>query len=82
MKRSQDWATLTLPQISLEQQQGVVDVGYISTNIEKVLALKPDLILGMFNAQKDIYPFLSHIAPCVAVTVPNTLCHFVRAIAP
>ena len=66
---SRGWATLTPPQISLEQQQGVVDVGYIPTNIEKVLALKPDLILGTFDAQKDIYPFLSHIAPTVIVQI-------------
>ena len=63
------WASITPPQISLEQQQGVVDVGYIPTNIEKVLALKPDLILGTFDAQKDIYPFLSHIAPTVIVQI-------------
>ncbi|WP_375477319.1 ABC transporter substrate-binding protein [uncultured Nostoc sp.] len=63
------WASITPPQISLEQQQGVVDVGYTPTNIEKVLALKPDLILGTFDAQKDIYPFLSHIAPTVIVEI-------------
>lgn len=74
------WASITPPQISLEQLQGVVDVGYIPTNIEKVLAVKPDLILGTFDGQKDIYPFLSHIAPTVIVQIKihDWKDHFIR----
>ncbi|MEH2182510.1 iron-siderophore ABC transporter substrate-binding protein [Nostoc sp.] len=74
------WASITPPQISLEQLQGVVDVGYVPTNIEKVLALKPDLILGTFDAQKDIYPLLSHIAPTVIVqiNIHDWKDHFIR----
>ncbi|MEH1846489.1 MAG: iron-siderophore ABC transporter substrate-binding protein [Nostoc sp.] len=49
--------------------KGIVDVGFFSTNIEKVLALKPDLILGLDVIQKDIYPLLSHIAPTVLIHI-------------
>ncbi|MEH1836574.1 MAG: iron-siderophore ABC transporter substrate-binding protein [Nostoc sp.] len=54
-------------QIDFQQSQGVVDVGFLPTNIEKVLALKPDLILGTDVVHKDIYPLLSHIAPTVLI---------------
>ena len=57
---------VTQLQLAPEQSQGVVDVGYLPTNIEKVLALKPDLILGA-EFQKDIYTLLSHIAPTVLI---------------
>ncbi|MEH1833301.1 MAG: iron-siderophore ABC transporter substrate-binding protein [Nostoc sp.] len=51
--------------------KGIVDVGFFSTNIEKVLALKPDLILGSDVIQKDIYELLSHIAPTVLVRIKS-----------
>ncbi len=51
--------------------RGIVDVGFFSTNIEKVLALKPDLILGLDLIQKDIYELLSHIAPTVLVHIKS-----------
>lgn len=35
-------------------------------NIEKILALKPDLIVGI-DSQENIYPQLSHIAPTVLI---------------
>lgn len=43
---------------------GIEDVDWLSPSIEKVLFLKPDLILGM-HFHRDIYPLLSHIAPTV-----------------
>ncbi|MEH2424806.1 MAG: iron-siderophore ABC transporter substrate-binding protein [Nostoc sp.] len=43
---------------------GIEDVDWLSPSIEKILALKPDLILGM-HFHQDIYPLLSHIAPTV-----------------
>ncbi|GAA6615166.1 ABC transporter substrate-binding protein [Scytonema sp. NUACC26] len=50
-----------------EVYKGTTDVGFLPTNLEKVLALKPDLILGLDVIQKDIYPLLSQIAPTVMV---------------
>ncbi len=47
--------------------RGIVDVDDFPTNIEKVLALKPDLILSLDVTHQDIYPLLSHIAPTVLV---------------
>ncbi len=47
--------------------EGIEDVGLESPNIEKLLRLKPDLILGL-SSQQDIYPLLSHIAPTVLAT--------------
>ncbi|GAA6619145.1 ABC transporter substrate-binding protein [Scytonema sp. NUACC26] len=66
-------APLKIPLIqpTSEQRQSVVDVGFLPNNLEKVLALKPDLILGLFEQQKDIYPLLSHIAPTVLIEVKN-----------
>ncbi|MDF5711673.1 MAG: iron-siderophore ABC transporter substrate-binding protein [Nostoc sp. S4] len=43
---------------------GIEDVDWLSPSIEKVLFLKPDLILGM-HFHQEIYPLLSHIAPTV-----------------
>ncbi|MEH2391564.1 MAG: iron-siderophore ABC transporter substrate-binding protein [Nostoc sp.] len=43
---------------------GIEDVDWLSPSIEKVLFLKPDLIIGM-HFHQDIYPLLSHIAPTV-----------------
>ncbi|MEH2232791.1 MAG: iron-siderophore ABC transporter substrate-binding protein [Nostoc sp.] len=43
---------------------GIEDVDWLSPSIEKILFLKPDLILGM-HFHQDIYPLLSHIAPTV-----------------
>jgi iron complex transport system substrate-binding protein len=40
-------------------------------NLEKLLALKPDLILGVEWAMTDIYDELSQIAPSVAVPRPT-----------
>ncbi|GAA6619160.1 ABC transporter substrate-binding protein [Scytonema sp. NUACC26] len=62
---------VSLLQLAPSQSQGVVDVDYLPTNIEKVLALKPDLILGWFELQKDIYPLLSHIAPTVLIGIKS-----------
>ena len=47
----------------------IVDVGFLPTNIEKILALKPDLILGLDVTHQDIYPLLSHIAPTVLIHI-------------
>ncbi|MDF5718397.1 MAG: ABC transporter substrate-binding protein [Rhizonema sp. NSF051] len=47
--------------------KGIEDVGLESPNLEKLLRLKPDLILGL-SSHQDIYPLLSHIAPTVLGT--------------
>ncbi|WP_334765922.1 iron-siderophore ABC transporter substrate-binding protein [Nostoc sp.] len=47
--------------------RGIEDVGFESPNLEKLLRLKPDLILG-FSSHQDIYSLLSHIAPTVLAT--------------
>ncbi|MEH2084293.1 MAG: iron-siderophore ABC transporter substrate-binding protein [Nostoc sp.] len=62
---------ISLIQPTNEQRQNVVDVGFLPNNLEKILAIKPDLILGVAEQQKDIYPLLSHIAPTVLIEVKN-----------
>ncbi|WP_335137064.1 ABC transporter substrate-binding protein [Nostoc sp.] len=47
--------------------KGIEDVGLESPNLEKLLRLKPDLILGL-SSHQDIYSLLSHIAPTVLAT--------------
>lgn len=47
--------------------RGIELVDWPSPNLEKLLQLKPDLILG-FSSHEDIYPLLSHIAPTVLAT--------------
>ncbi|MEH2424797.1 MAG: iron-siderophore ABC transporter substrate-binding protein [Nostoc sp.] len=47
--------------------KGIEDVGSESPNLEKLLRLKPDLILGL-SSHQDIYSLLSHIAPTVLAT--------------
>ncbi|MEH1846490.1 MAG: iron-siderophore ABC transporter substrate-binding protein [Nostoc sp.] len=58
---------MPLLQLAPEQSQGIVDVGFLPTNVEKVLALKPDLILGADWYDRDIYKLLLHIAPIVTI---------------
>lgn len=51
------------------QWQKIEEVGGsfgLSVNIEKILSLKPDLILAK-SYQKDIYPLLSKIAPTIII---------------
>jgi iron complex transport system substrate-binding protein len=49
-----------------EQLVGIADTGAISEpNLEAILALKPDLILGSKQRYEAIYPQLSAIAPTV-----------------
>ncbi|MDF5707903.1 MAG: iron-siderophore ABC transporter substrate-binding protein [Nostoc sp. S4] len=45
----------------------VEDIDFESPNLEKLLRIKPDLILG-FSSHQDIYNLLSHIAPTVLGT--------------
>ncbi|MEH2253942.1 hypothetical protein [Nostoc sp.] len=40
----------------------IVDVSFLPTNIKKILALDPDLILGLDVTHQDIYQLLSYIA--------------------
>ncbi|MHC5821296.1 MAG: ABC transporter substrate-binding protein [Nostoc sp.] len=47
--------------------RGIEDVGLESPNLEKLLRLKPDLILGL-SSHQDIYGLLSHIAPTILAT--------------
>lgn len=55
-----------------EKTAGIEDVGWLPNNLEKVLALKPDLIIGGSIFHKDIYPLLSHIAPTVLVKLEKS----------
>ncbi|MEH1838072.1 MAG: ABC transporter substrate-binding protein, partial [Nostoc sp.] len=49
----------------------IEDIGFESPNLEKLLRIKPDLILGL-SSHQDIYNMLSHIAPTVLGTFdPN-----------
>lgn len=51
-----------------DQTQGVENVGtYNQPNLEKILLLKPDLILGTTWDGKDVYNKLARIAPTVFV---------------
>ncbi|MCL6753449.1 iron-siderophore ABC transporter substrate-binding protein [Nostoc sp. CCCryo 231-06] len=43
---------------------GIQSVGIFPPNLEKILLIKPDLIIG-WNAEKQFYPLLSRIAPTV-----------------
>lgn len=48
--------------------KGIVDLGDSDAiNLEKLLALKPDLIMGIKLSAAQIYPQLSQIAPTVVV---------------
>ncbi len=47
--------------------ENIQDVSFESPNLESLLRLKPDLILG-FSSHQNIYPLLSHIAPTVLTT--------------
>ncbi|MEH1837591.1 MAG: iron-siderophore ABC transporter substrate-binding protein [Nostoc sp.] len=52
--------------LSQMQQAGIEDIGARTPNLEKILALKPDLILGLSDNQ-EMYGLLSHIAPTVLI---------------
>ncbi len=43
---------------------GIQSVGIFPPNLEKILLIKPDIIIG-WNAEKQFYPLLSRIAPTV-----------------
>ncbi|GAA6619126.1 ABC transporter substrate-binding protein [Scytonema sp. NUACC26] len=59
-------AVLQLQQL-VGKLENIEDVSFESPNLEKLLRLKPDLILG-FSSHQNIYPLLSHIAPTVLAT--------------
>jgi iron complex transport system substrate-binding protein len=66
---------LTLQGLGLDNKQlGIKDIGaaFSPTNLEKVMTLKPDLILGTIDENRDNYSLLSHIAPTVLVKMPNS----------
>jgi len=51
----------------------VPDVGtLLEPSLEKILNLKPDLILGLVDWQEQSYPLLSKIAPTVMIEDPET----------
>ena len=55
--------------LSANQLEGIEKVGgYNTPSLEKILLLKPDLILGIENILKSIYKQLSNIAPTVLIT--------------
>ncbi|MEH2058196.1 MAG: iron-siderophore ABC transporter substrate-binding protein [Nostoc sp.] len=66
---------LTLQGLGLDNKQlGIEDIGaaFAPTNLEKIMTLKPDLILGTVDENRDNYSLLSHIAPTVLVKMPNS----------
>lgn len=58
------------PFVQLEptQWQKIEETGdaLLPTNLERILSLKPDLILG-YKGQEEVYPLLSQIAPTILV---------------
>lgn len=67
---------LRLP-ASADQLAGIEGVGSVSEpNLEKMLLLKPDLILAVHQLHKAIYKQLSEIAPTVIVPDPDRLISF------
>lgn len=52
-------------QLCYDQCLNIKDIGWRPTNIERIVALKPDLILGSTIDNKETYKLLSHIAPTV-----------------
>ncbi len=66
---------LTLQGLGLDNQRlGIEDIGaaFSPTNLEKIMTLKPDLILGTIDENRGNYSLLSHIAPTVLVKMPNS----------
>ncbi|MEH1860342.1 MAG: ABC transporter substrate-binding protein [Nostoc sp.] len=66
---------LTLQGLGLDNKHlGIEDIGapFSPTNLEKVMTLKPDLILGTIDENRENYSLLSHIAPTVLVKMPNS----------
>ncbi|GAA6619150.1 iron-siderophore ABC transporter substrate-binding protein [Scytonema sp. NUACC26] len=62
-------------QLSPSQWQKIKDVGgWGPPNLEKILTLKPDLILDLKSpASQEAYPLLSHIAPTVFIEITSIL---------
>jgi iron complex transport system substrate-binding protein len=63
----------TLQGLGLEDKHpGIEDIGTVQTppNMEKVMTLKPDLILGTIR-NRDTYSLWSHIAPTVLLKVES-----------
>ncbi|MFW9264285.1 ABC transporter substrate-binding protein [Nostoc sp. CALU 546] len=50
--------------------EGINSLGISSPNLEKILLIKPDIIIG-WNAEKQFYPLLSQIAPTVLFNWQN-----------
>ncbi|MEH2270006.1 hypothetical protein CDG77_25465 [Nostoc sp. 'Peltigera membranacea cyanobiont' 213] len=67
--------SLTLQGLGSDYQHlGIEDIGapFSPTNLEKIMTLKPDLILGTIDENRDNYNLLSHIAPTVLVKMRNS----------
>ena len=62
-----------LPEHLQGEVDGVESVGTLAQpNLEKILLLKPDLILSITRSYlNDVYPQLSNIAPTVVIDVPG-----------
>ncbi|WP_253274469.1 ABC transporter substrate-binding protein [Nostoc sp. PCC 7107] len=50
--------------------KGINSLGISSPNLEKILLIKPDIIIG-WNAERQFYPLLSQIAPTVLFNWQN-----------
>ncbi|MEH2270017.1 MAG: iron-siderophore ABC transporter substrate-binding protein [Nostoc sp.] len=57
--------TLLELQLPWDAKEKIADISWRPTNLEKVAALKPDLIFGNLADHQDIYQLLSHIAPTI-----------------
>jgi iron complex transport system substrate-binding protein len=64
-------ANYPLSSYLIDKVEGIESVGGTeSPNLEKILQLKPDLILANYYNSQRIYNQLSHIAPTVVLNVP------------
>ncbi len=64
---------LTYQDYLVDDLEGISDTGQISTpNLEAILALEPDLILGSMQRYEGIYEQLSQIAPTVLTQTLRT----------
>ncbi|GGF74703.1 iron ABC transporter permease [Azorhizobium oxalatiphilum] len=61
----------------LARTAGVSDIGdFRSPSLERILALKPDLLIGEAQLHGALYPALSKIAPTVLIEAPDWKAHF------
>jgi len=63
------------------QVEGIEDIGYAEPNLEKIAALRPDLVIGAQDFVEPAYAQLSRIAPTVALEFTYDWKRTVRTVA-